>query len=87
MAPRQRILEEGAAIRVRGCSCLYPLEEEETSNLTWLWTAIGFADGSEKLELWFRLPSWFPPVLMDFVRGAVPDRGMKPGLIVTEFNP
>ena len=31
MAPRQRILEEGAAIRVRGCSCLYPLEEEETS--------------------------------------------------------
>jgi len=33
MAPRQRILEEGAAIRVRGCSCLYPLEEEETSNL------------------------------------------------------
>ena len=62
MAPRQRILEEGAAIRVRGCSCLYPLEEEETSNLTWLWTAIGFVDGSEKLELWFRLPCWFSPI-------------------------
>ena len=29
----------------------------------------------------------FPPFLMDFVRGAVPDRGMKSGLIVTEFNP
>ena len=25
------------------------------------WTAIGFVDGSEKLELWFRLPSWFSP--------------------------
>ena len=25
MAPRQRILEEGAAIRVRGCSSLYLL--------------------------------------------------------------
>ena len=23
------------------------------------WTAIGFVDGSEKLGLWFRLPSWF----------------------------
>ena len=51
------------------------------------WTAISFVDGSEKLELWFRLPSWFSPFLMDFVRGTVPDRGMKPGLIVAEFNP
>ena len=25
------------------------------------WTAIGFVDGSEKLGLWFRLPSWFSP--------------------------
>ena len=26
-----------------------------------VWTAIGFVDGSEKLELWFRLPSWVSP--------------------------
>ena len=26
------------------------------------WTAISFVDGSEKLELWFRLPSWFSPI-------------------------
>ena len=25
------------------------------------WTAIGFVDGSEKLGLWFRLPSWVSP--------------------------
>ena len=27
-----------------------------------VWTAISFVDGSEKLELWFRLPSWFSPI-------------------------
>ena len=26
------------------------------------WTAIGFVDGSEKLGLWFRLPSWFSSI-------------------------
>ena len=28
----------------------------------------------------------FPPVLMDFVRGAVPERGMKPGLIAVSVQ-
>ena len=34
----------------------------QTSRLTKHWTAISFVDGSEKLELWFRLPSWFSPI-------------------------
>ena len=28
----------------------------------WQWTAMGFVDGSEKLGLWFRLPSWFSSI-------------------------
>ena len=27
-----------------------------------IWTAIGFVDGSEKLGLWLRLPSWFSSI-------------------------
>ena len=34
---------------------------EEFLEAGW-WTAISFVDGSEKLELWFRLPSWFSPI-------------------------
>ena len=36
-------------------------QDLNTQHTNEAWTAIGFVDGSEKLELWFRLPSWFSP--------------------------
>ena len=50
------------------------------------WTAIGFVDGSENLDYGLGCRLGLTPFLMDFVRGAVPDRGMKPGLIAVSVQ-
>ena len=50
------------------------------------WTAIGFVDGSENLGYGLGCCLGLTPFLMDFVRGAVPDRGMKPGLIAVSVQ-
>lgn len=52
----------------------------------WQWTAMGFVDGSENLDHGLGCCLGFPPFLMDFVRGAVPDRGMKPGMITVSVQ-
>ena len=54
-------------------ACGYVNARSKTRSVIGAWTAIGFVDGSEILGLWFRLPSWFPLFLMDFVRDAVPE--------------
>ena len=50
------------------------------------WTAIGLWTAVKNLDYGLGCRLGFPPFLMDFVRGSVPERGMKSGLIAVSVQ-